>query len=360
MPDKFNSREIGYIPFNGPMTRHGGISSIIEFSNFIRRLVPKHLYYSIAYYRDPLERVMAEKGWEGAELIFDLDADHIEGANNMSYEEILAEVKKHTIRLIEKYLMGMMHFNENEISLYFSGGRGYHVHIKSERVYGLSSDSRREIANLVRGEGITAKEIKQNPTLIKHDGEGWLVEIDDLFCSVINDCLNGNGDESLKDIFTDGRVRNGYITGMKRPAGKSGSNRNRGSILSKKGPEKYKFFEENDMIVLEHAVKLIKNRNACEIDEPVSTDIHRLIRFPGSLHGKTGLKVVPVELKDIRSFDPLRDAIPDEFKNGEIRINTQKKTEIKFDGELFKLEGAQSVRRDLAIFLISSGRSILE
>ncbi|MCL5787059.1 MAG: DNA primase catalytic subunit PriS, partial [Candidatus Thermoplasmatota archaeon] len=121
MPDKFNSREIGYIPFNGPMTRHGGISSIIEFTNFIRRIVPKHLYYSIAYYNKPLERVMAEKEWAGAELIFDLDADHIEGASSMSYEEILAEVKKHTIRLVEKYLMGMLQFNENEISLYFSG-----------------------------------------------------------------------------------------------------------------------------------------------------------------------------------------------------------------------------------------------
>ena len=360
MPDKFNSREIGYIPFNGPMTRHGEISSIIEFSNFIRRIVPKHLYYSIAYYNKPLERIMAEKEWVGAELIFDLDADHIEGANKMSYEEILAEVKKHTMRLIEKYLMGMLQFNENEISLYFSGGRGYHVHIKSERVYALSSDSRREIANLVRGEGITAKEIKQNSGLIRNEGQGWLAEIDEIFCNIIEGCIKGNDEGSLNEIFPDGRIRNGYISGMKRPAGKIGSNRNRGSVLSKKGPEKYKFFEESDMQVLEYAVKIVKNRNACEIDEPVSTDIHRLIRFPGSLHGKTGLKVVPIEIKDMPLFDPLRDAIPVEFRNGEIRVNTPNKTEIKFDGELFKLEGVEKLRRDLAIFLISSGRSILE
>jgi DNA primase small subunit len=303
---------------------------------------------------------MAEKEWEGAELIFDLDADHIEGASSMSYEEILAEVKKHTIRLVEKYLMGMLQFNENEISLYFSGGRGYHVHIKSERVYDLSSDSRREIANLVRGEGVTAKEIKQNPGLIRHEGQGWLEEIDDLFCSIIVECTKGNDEGILKEIFSDGRIRNAYIYGMKRPAGKIGSNRNRGAVLAKKGPEKYKFFEESDMQVLEYAVKIVRSKNACEIDEPVSTDIHRLIRFPGSLHGKTGLKVVPVSLKDMPAFDPLRDAIPVEFKKGEIRVNTLKKTEIKFDGELFKLEGVENLRRDLAIFLISSGRSMLE
>ena len=28
-----------------------------------------------------------------------------------------------------------------------------------------------------------------------------------------------------------------------------------------------------------------------EIDNPVTIDIHRLIRYPGSLHGKTGFKV---------------------------------------------------------------------
>ena len=41
-----------------------------------------------------LETVPEEKEWLGAELIFDLDADHIEGADKMTYMEILAEVKK--------------------------------------------------------------------------------------------------------------------------------------------------------------------------------------------------------------------------------------------------------------------------
>ncbi|MHB1493285.1 MAG: DNA primase catalytic subunit PriS [Thermoplasmataceae archaeon] len=360
LPDKFSSREIGYIPFNGPMTRHGSISSILEFSSFIKQLVPKHLYYSVAYYDNPLERVMADKGWNGAELIFDLDADHIEGASNMTYEEILSEVKNHTKRLIEKYLLGLLSFSEDEIYLYFSGGRGYHVHVKSERVYNLSSDSRREIANLVRGEGITAKEIRQNPSLIKEEGDSWVKEIDDFFCSIIRECSEENGGEILNSIFKDGRTANGYLSSLKKPAGKSSINKNRGIVLSKGGPEKYRYFEENDLRVLEFAVSEVKKKEACEIDEPVSTDLHRLIRFPGSLHGKTGLEVVQIPLEEFTSFDPLRDAIPGKFKTGEIKINTPKKIEIRFDGEIFKLEGTETIRRDLAIFLISSGRSILE
>ncbi|EQD56429.1 DNA primase small subunit, partial [mine drainage metagenome] len=116
---------------------------------------------------------------------FDLDADHIEGADKMTYEEILSEVKLHTKRLIEKYLMGFMNFSDKEISLYFSGGRGYHVHVKSERVYSLESDARREIANLVRGEGITAIEIKKNPSLLKAPGKSWIKEVDNYFCQII-------------------------------------------------------------------------------------------------------------------------------------------------------------------------------
>ncbi|MCA1813180.1 MAG: hypothetical protein LC624_04420 [Halobacteriales archaeon] len=34
-----------------------------------------------------------------------------------------------------------------------------------------------------------------------------------------------------------------------------------------------------------------------ETDEPVTSDVKRLIRLPGSVHGKTGLRVVPVPLR---------------------------------------------------------------
>jgi DNA primase small subunit len=46
-----------------------------------------------------------------------------------------------------------------------------------------------------------------------------------------------------------------------------------------------------------------------ETDEPVTADTKRLIRLPGSLHGKSGLKVVTLRRDDLDSFDPLRDAV---------------------------------------------------
>src|SRR5208282_2045026 len=46
-----------------------------------------------------------------------------------------------------------------------------------------------------------------------------------------------------------------------------------------------------------------------ETDAPVTTDIHRLIRLPGSLHGGTGFRVVPLTRDAIDTFDPFADAL---------------------------------------------------
>ncbi|MFX1234556.1 MAG: hypothetical protein ACFFBY_08350, partial [Promethearchaeota archaeon] len=51
---------------------------------------------------------------------------------------------------------------------------------------------------------------------------------------------------------------------------------------------------------------IIKNVGV-QIDEPVTIDIHRLIRYPGSLHGKTGFKVQEVDINHLNNFNPLNE-----------------------------------------------------
>jgi DNA primase small subunit len=55
----------------------------------------------------------------------------------------------------------------------------------------------------------------------------------------------------------------------------------------------------------QHTMPLAKG----ETDEPVTADTKRLIRLPGSLHGKSGLKVVTLTRSSLDGFDPLRDAV---------------------------------------------------
>ena len=44
-----------------------------------------------------------------------------------------------------------------------------------------------------------------------------------------------------------------------------------------------------------------------EIDGPVTIDIHRLIRYPGSLHGKTGFKTQEINFNELDDFNPLNE-----------------------------------------------------
>ena len=85
LPPSLEQREWGFVLFNPGgaemrMRRHVGFSGKEELDQYIRNLVPQHTYYSTAYYEKPDAGTMAEKGWCGADLIFDLDADHSCGA----------------------------------------------------------------------------------------------------------------------------------------------------------------------------------------------------------------------------------------------------------------------------------------
>ena len=131
MPSRFGRREFGFMYFDRDfMQRHMSFSNPTEMRKFMIAQVPKHSYYSTAYYRRPNAPTMEEKGWMGADLIFDLDADHLEGAEDMSYSQMMDQIKKEMINLLDSFLYNDLGFDEKDVGIYFSGGRGYHAHIE--------------------------------------------------------------------------------------------------------------------------------------------------------------------------------------------------------------------------------------
>src|SRR5580693_2242003 len=78
-PRAIARREFALFPFTSEtmMRRHSAYPSVEEFRGYFRREAPRHAYYSSAYYEHPDHPKMAEKEWLGADLIFDLDADHL-------------------------------------------------------------------------------------------------------------------------------------------------------------------------------------------------------------------------------------------------------------------------------------------
>ena len=89
-----------------------------------------------------------------------------------------------------------------------------------------------------------------------------------------------------------------------------------------------------------------------ETDEPVTTDIKRLIRMPLSIHGKTGFRVVPLSREAFDAFGPLMDAVV--FSDDPVKVQMQKDTDITLKGERYELtwdDGVQEVPCHVAVFL---------
>jgi len=78
--------------------------------------------------------------------------------------------------------------------------------------------------------------------------------------------------------------------------------------------------------------------------------------MPSSLHGKTGLQVVPLTRDEVDAFRPLRDAVPKAWTDERIRMNLKNKINLEIRGEAFNLApGVNDVPQYLAIFLAARG-----
>ena len=116
--------------------------------------------YSSAYYRVPDHLKMAQKEWLGADLIFDLDADHLREAAGLSDQGQLELVKRKVRSLLEEFLLGDFGISPENAQLYLSGGRGYRVHVRDEAFLPLNSPERRELV------------VRDGFRLRRHDGRG--------------------------------------------------------------------------------------------------------------------------------------------------------------------------------------------
>ena len=374
MPSRFGRREFGFMYFDRDfMQRHLSFSNPTELRRFMISQVPRHSYYSTAYYRRPNAPTMEEKGWMGADLIFDLDADHLEGAEDMSYGEMMDQIKREMINLLDSFLYNDLGFDEKDVGIYFSGGRGYHAHIELNSVTGMGSHERREIVDFVTSNGLDIDRVFRQENVVKsvsivkgqersnissfrtippEDSGGWWLRLRNGLKDVVNDVCDQDTKE-LKRMY---------------PSIKTMSPKTIESYKEDLTKSRDLIFVNNRMATLKKGtqdmlIRIMKEdvayRLSGEVDEPVTADIKRLIRLPGSLHGKTGLKVMAVTRDELDDFDPLSDALPDTYTSEPIKVNVKKRTDIKINGEMFRLDvGVTEVPEYAAPFLV--GRRIAD
>ena len=285
VPDQVESREFGYIPFGGGMVRHLSFKTEGEALAEILKQSPSSVYCSNARYEFPA-RPIEEKGWLGAELIFDIDATDIptscKRGHDLWYCEkchahgklprpercakcggpsvefhgtcktCLDAAKEHAKRVVG-FLTGDFAVDPGAIRVYFSGNRGYHLHVFDRRFEPLDQQARGEVADYMRGSSLPlsqtiASSIRRRPPS-GPQGAGWTRKI------------------------------TGYVD------------------LRRQGYEG----------TLQKLVSEAISSQRAMVDSSVTTDIHRVFRLAGTLHGDTGMAKTRVE--GIGSFDPQVDPV---------------------------------------------------
>jgi DNA primase small subunit len=360
LPPDADDREWGFIPWTeGPgetMVRHRSLLDLGDVEDFLQRKRPRHVYFSAGRYDDPSAPSMDEKRWQSSDLVFDLDADHLPAVElgEDSYAEMLEKCKDALLCLLD-FLEN--DFGFDDMTVVFSGGRGYHVHVRDEGIQQLTRDSRREIVDYVRAvglepDGIQTKELLPGntaPSRVLQTEGGWGQRVHDSLLAFVGELEATDEEEALErlqelDGIGEGRAETVY-----------------GAIQANREAIERGNLEAGGVgirTLVETLLEQVVAEDIAPIDEPVTTDTNRLIRLPGSLHGGSGLAVKRIDRDAIEEFDPLVDAVPETFQGHEITVDIPDAVDVDLGGDTFTFQaGAQSVPEHVGIFLMARGQA---
>jgi DNA primase small subunit len=271
---------------------------------------------------------------------------------------MLEKGKRETLKLLD-FLRDDFGFDESAIHAVFSGGRGYHFHISDPSVLSLKSPERREIVDYVSSKGLdlermfSKKEISGDAgtesakiSVFPSENEGgWGGRINKHLISYLSSIAgHDDGLDILKGFKGIGeKTALNLISIFKNEAKVDALKQGNMSGLS--GIKKD---------VLAAIVKQGVEEMAACVDEPVTADIKRLIRLPGSLHGKSGMKVTALSIDELEKFEPLTDAVV--FGDKSVKLKVMKPFAVQMKGnDFFVEEGVQEVPEYVAVYLMCRG-----
>ena len=311
-PNQIYKREFGVGTLEDKIKfRHKSFTTDRELNQYLKTDAPYYISYSAAYYEFP-QQPMAEKVWRGADLIFDLDKQ-MDFLDKKLMDEVTVEAQS-----LYDFLLDDFGFSKDEISVNFSGSKGYHLHVQTESVKQLDSNARRDIIDYISGNGLDVESFlkTQDATRgirFRHgrpsgvaqkllgptaQSTGWAKRLYDVTEEILSldfeelKSIKGVGVKTAEKIVTE-REKNLKHLGEGRWTAFWG-------LFNAKMKNR----------ILSRAIKITDD------DKQVTGDISRLIRLPETIHGGSGL--IAKKVNSIHDFDPLTQTIA--FNDGEIKI----------------------------------------
>ncbi|MDH7477934.1 MAG: DNA primase small subunit domain-containing protein, partial [Candidatus Bathyarchaeota archaeon] len=261
-------------------------------------------------------------------------------------ENCLASARAETMKLLDM-LMQDFGFSEKELHVFFSGHRGYHIHVENETVKSLDAVARKEIVDYVCGLGFDVvlqglgREGSHAFENLKLNSSGWRGRVArGVYDFILNASL-----EDYKNLGVKGNVAAAIM-------------KNKDMLLKKlSDANAYSTAKGVGYETLKKIAEFCAKSQAAQVDTVVTTDIHRLIRLANTLHGKTGLKKVEVPIPKIEDFDPFESALA--FKKGTATVLVWDAPKFKIGGEVFGPYKNQRVELPMAaaVLLVCKGRA---
>ncbi|MBI4399367.1 DNA primase catalytic subunit PriS [Candidatus Micrarchaeota archaeon] len=344
-PPEVSRREFGFGSWEKKIeSRHSRFSDYTELKNYLVRNTPFFISYSTAYYEFPDARPMERKNWLKADLVFDLDADQLKlsclatHTKDFPCDNCLEKIKLEAIKLVEEFLVTDLGFSKDDITINFSGNRGYHVHVFDKKIQKLNADARRELIDYVCGTGLNFDSLfylNENRLLgPKTNDGGWSGKVAN---HVINLVRSGSPTLPAK-LRKNEEIKNKVITGI--------ANGNWDVVAIPKKQELWKNLLGGVGVAL-----------GDKIDQNVTGDVSKLIRLANSLHGETGL--IAKIVKDINNFDPLKHATA--FGNQEVKVEISNAPKFRIGDQYYGPynNNTTSLPEVAAIYLICKKRAKL-
>ena len=302
---RLHRRELAFLSFDWEgMSRHHQMA-LPDLEWYVSRKVPRAVYHSAAYFEDPAAPTMAEKGWMGCDLVFDIDCDHLAGAADEELPGQLQLAKWRVEKLVHEILIPDFGIEERYLTVVFSGGRGYHVHVRDPQIWKLENQERREISDYVAALGFT-RATGAPIRLAALSTEGMEARVVTEVAAILDRLLGLTPRERSAWLR---KTQRDYAFG---DLGLSDDTlRKMAHRIEKWGfwkqSRQLPFLSPAQRAWIYFAATLLMS--VPDHDRQVTYDKHRLIRAPGSLHAGTGLQCMEVPLDDLRRFNPLNDAV---------------------------------------------------
>ena len=351
-PPDFMLREFAAQTWTGrSYIRHLSFHSVTEIKKFLVEKAPRHFYYSSARYDQPGIDDMDAKGWRSADLVFDIDADHLPECSGMVIEvdtpvgekaSFIDEkcIKFAALRCIVLWdiLVEELGIEEKRLAIEFSGHRGFHVTAylqDTDELARAGPDVRRELVNYIKAIGLSEDVLEPWRTLSLRRGKP----------------------SPLPPSIGLAGARGRLARIMYRLAEAAGHH-DLARLLTSREPISYEEYQQLFADLEAKARELL----GVEIDEQVTVDTRRLIRAPRSINGKTGLPVIPLELEKVYEFSISEQVSP--FVNYDpirVEVVADLPTSVTVLGNRIRLRRGDKPRlpAPVAVYLLSKGVAIV-